>query len=62
MRITAGHGGRYPKIDGDVFGKPLDEVMALQEDIEDLDVPLILVALTNAVVELGGCQQEGLFR
>jgi len=44
------------------FGKPLEELMELQKDMVDLEVPLILVALTQAIIDLEGARKEGLFR
>ena len=34
----------------------------LQEGVVDLDVPLVLVVLVQAILELGGPEREGLFR
>lgn len=59
-------GGASPSAKDDkkdgVFEISLEEVMALQKDQPELEVPKILVALTDAVVSMGGCKTEGIFR
>eukprot|EP01087_Luapelamoeba_hula_P014260 TRINITY_DN4155_c0_g1_i1.p1 TRINITY_DN4155_c0_g1~~TRINITY_DN4155_c0_g1_i1.p1 ORF type:complete len:959 (-),score=171.35 TRINITY_DN4155_c0_g1_i1:66-2942(-) len=45
---------------GQVFNVTLEDIMELQ-DVKD-DVPYILVALTEAILMLGGTMTEGLFR
>ena len=47
---------------GSIFGVSLEEAMAMQSESTDLDIPYILVFLTDAIIQLDGCSQEGLFR
>mmetsp|Transcript_15499 Transcript_15499/g.46419 ORF Transcript_15499/g.46419 Transcript_15499/m.46419 type:complete len:801 (-) Transcript_15499:51-2453(-) len=46
-----------------IFGVTLEEVMRIQhEKYPQLEVPLILTSLTDAVIRLGGAKTEGIFR
>ena len=45
-----------------VFEVALEDVMALQKDQPELEVPKVLVFLTDAVINMGGCKTEGIFR
>jgi len=45
-----------------VFEVPLEDVMALQKDQPELEVPRVVVHLIDAVVNMGGCKTEGIFR
>eukprot|EP01130_Rhizamoeba_saxonica_P011677 TRINITY_DN485_c0_g1_i1.p1 TRINITY_DN485_c0_g1~~TRINITY_DN485_c0_g1_i1.p1 ORF type:complete len:399 (-),score=81.40 TRINITY_DN485_c0_g1_i1:37-1233(-) len=46
-----------------VFGSTLEEIMEIQEEFApDEDIPLVLTALAQAVIDLDGEQTEGIFR
>ena len=46
-----------------MFGAALEEVMELQkEKFPDYDMPWVVTALADAVVQLDGPQTEGIFR
>ena len=46
-----------------MFGTTLEEVMELQkEKFPDLQLPWVVTALTDAVLQLSGPQTEGIFR
>jgi len=45
-----------------VFEMALEDVMALQKDQPELEVPKILKCLTDAVIAMGGLKTEGIFR
>jgi hypothetical protein len=44
-----------------VFGGTLEDVMKFQKDLVELDIPIVLVALTSALIKTG-TDQEGIFR
>ena len=46
-----------------VFGDTLENIMERQKkDLPNLDVPNVLIFLSNAIISLNGCKSEGIFR
>ncbi|KXS12662.1 hypothetical protein M427DRAFT_502256 [Gonapodya prolifera JEL478] len=46
-----------------VFGETLEEVMTIQaKDFPEDEIPRVMVFLARAVLKLGGCKTEGIFR
>ena len=46
-----------------MFGTTLEEIMEMQEDTKkDLDIPWVVIMLTQTVLRLNGPHTEGIFR